>query len=152
MRSTLAGSVAQPASASSRNATNARVEPGIALRYHRRANQTGEKAHETAPIARHRMSFRGDGCNGSRKHGDDDARRHQVGMATVGLIGGLGPESTVDYYRRLLEAWQREDPSTSPSIVIDSLDARLALRLVEKDLPALTEYLLASLRRLAGAG
>src|SRR6185503_17509179 len=102
MRSTLAGSVAQPASASSRNATNARVEPGIALRYHRRANQTGEKAHETAPIARHRMSFRGD----SHRPRDDDARRHQVGMATVGLIGGLGPESTVDYYRRILEAWQ----------------------------------------------
>lgn len=73
-------------------------------------------------------------------------------MTTVGIVGGLGPESTVDYYRRILEAWAREDPSTAPSIVIDSLDVRLGLRLVERDRPALTEYLLASLRRLAGAG
>jgi aspartate racemase len=73
-------------------------------------------------------------------------------MTTVGIVGGLGPESTIDYYRRILEAWAREDPSTAPSIVIDSLDVRRALRLVETDRPALTEYLLASLRRLAGAG
>ncbi|HEX3127229.1 MAG TPA: amino acid racemase [Thermoanaerobaculia bacterium] len=73
-------------------------------------------------------------------------------MTTVGLVGGLGPESTIDYYRRILEAWEREEPGTAPSIVIDSLDVRLGLRLVETDRPALIEYLLASLRRLAGAG
>jgi aspartate racemase len=73
-------------------------------------------------------------------------------MATVGIVGGLGPESTIDYYRRILEAWQRDDPSTAPSIVIDSLDVRRALHLVDTDRPALIEYLLASLRRLAGAG
>lgn len=73
-------------------------------------------------------------------------------MAIVGIVGGLGPESTVDYYRRILEAWQREDPSTAPSIVIDSLDARRALSLVERNRRAFTEYLLASLGRLAGAG
>ena len=73
-------------------------------------------------------------------------------MTTVGIIGGLGPESTIDYYRRILEGWERVDPSTAPSIVIDSLDVRRALHLVERDRPALIEYLLASLRRLAGAG
>jgi aspartate racemase len=73
-------------------------------------------------------------------------------MATVGIVGRLGPESTIDYYRRILEQWEREDPSSAPSIVIDSLDARRALRLVESDRPALTDYLLASLRRLGGAG
>ena len=73
-------------------------------------------------------------------------------MATVGIIGGLGPESTIDYYRRILDAWQRDDASTAPSIVIDSLDVRRALRLVEVDRPALIDYFLMSLRRLAGAG
>jgi len=73
-------------------------------------------------------------------------------MTTVGIVGGLGPESTVDYYRRILEAWEREDPSTAPAIVIDSVDVRRALRLVESDRPALIEYLLDSLRRLGGAG
>ncbi|HUG36124.1 MAG TPA: amino acid racemase [Candidatus Limnocylindrales bacterium] len=73
-------------------------------------------------------------------------------QATVGIVGGLGPESTIDYYRRILATWALEDPSTAPSIVIDSLDVRRALRLVETDRPALVEYLLASVRRLAAAG
>lgn len=73
-------------------------------------------------------------------------------MTSVGIVGGLGPESTIDYYRRILEAWREHDPSTAPSIVIDSLDVGIALRLVERDRPALIEYLLASLHRLAGAG
>ncbi len=73
-------------------------------------------------------------------------------MASVGIVGGLGPESTIDYYRRILEVWQRDDPSTAPSIVIDSLDVQRALKLVEKDRPGLTEYLLGSIRRLAAAG
>ena len=73
-------------------------------------------------------------------------------MATVGLVGGLGPESTIDYYRRILQAWVRVDASTAPAIVIDSLDVRRGLYLVEHDRPALIEYLLASLHRLARAG
>ncbi|HEX6037908.1 aspartate/glutamate racemase family protein [Longimicrobium sp.] len=73
-------------------------------------------------------------------------------MKSVGLVGGLGPESTIDYYRRILAAWERLEPGTAPSIVIDSVDVRLGLRLVETDRPALVEYLGASLRRLAGAG
>ncbi len=73
-------------------------------------------------------------------------------MATLGIVGGLGPESTIDYYRRILQEWERDDASTAPSIVIDSLDVRRALHLVDRDRPALTEYLLASLQRLAGAG
>jgi aspartate racemase len=73
-------------------------------------------------------------------------------MASVGLVGGLGPESTIDYYRRILAAWEREDSATAPSIVIDSLDVQLALKLVDRDRPGLIDYLVASVRRLAGAG
>ena len=75
-----------------------------------------------------------------------------VSMASVGIVGGLGPESTIDYYRRILAAWQRHDPSTAPSIVIDSLDVQVALRLVDRDRPALIDYLAASVQRLARAG
>jgi aspartate racemase len=73
-------------------------------------------------------------------------------VLTVGLVGGLGPESTIDYYRRILATWQREDPSSAPSIVIDSLDVLRGLRLVASDRGALADYLLASLDRLARAG
>src|SRR5213593_2102914 len=84
-----------------------------------------------SPFASHTSKLRGEGT-----------------MTTVGIVGGLGPESTIDYYRRILEGWKRQDPSTSPSIVIDSLDVQRALQLVEHDRPALVEYLSASLRRL----
>ncbi|HET6763240.1 MAG TPA: amino acid racemase [Longimicrobiaceae bacterium] len=70
----------------------------------------------------------------------------------VGIVGGLGPESTIDYYRRILEAWAAVEPSSAPAVVIDSLDVQLALRLVATDRAALTDYLLESLRRLHGAG
>jgi len=73
-------------------------------------------------------------------------------VATLGIIGGLGPESTIDYYRRILEEWKRDSPSSSPSIIIDSLDVDRGLRLVEHDTPALVEYLSKSLGRLAAAG
>jgi len=73
-------------------------------------------------------------------------------VTTVGLVGGLGPESTIDYYRRILDGWAAHDPSSSPSIVIDSLDSTLALRLVAEDRAAFTNYLLGSIRRLIGAG
>jgi aspartate racemase len=72
--------------------------------------------------------------------------------ARVGLVGGLGPESTIDYYRRLFAGWERQDPLSSPPIVIDSVDSKVAMRLVERELPALTDYMLESLHRLKGAG
>ena len=65
-------------------------------------------------------------------------------MMRVGIVGGLGPESTIDYYRRILDAWALRDPSSSPAIVIDSLDVQRGLHLVATDRPALTDYLLAS--------
>src|SRR3954447_20495647 len=73
-------------------------------------------------------------------------------MATVGLVGGLGPESTIDYYRRVIQVWQRHDPKSFPSLVIDSLDVQRGLALVASDRKGLAEYLFASVRRLAGAG
>ena len=73
-------------------------------------------------------------------------------MATLGIVGGLGPESTIDYYRRILEKWKHRAPTSSPSIIIDSLDVDRGLHLVEHDRPALVEYLSASVSRLASAG
>ncbi len=73
-------------------------------------------------------------------------------MTTAGLVGGLGPESTIDYYRRITDAWAQAAPGSLPSLVIDSLDFNRALRLVSHDVPGLTEYLLGSVHRLATAG
>jgi aspartate racemase len=73
-------------------------------------------------------------------------------MARVGLIGGLGPESTVDYYRRIIQVWQETDPGSAPSVIIDSLDVDLGIRLVQNDRDGLVEYLSAAAERLQAAG
>ena len=44
-------------------------------------------------------------------------------MKTVGLVGGLGPESTIDYYRSIIDLYQKTvADETYPHIVIDSVD------------------------------
>lgn len=73
-------------------------------------------------------------------------------MATIGLVGGLGPESTIDYYRRIIDGWKQKGQTGTPSIVIDSLDAQRVLRLSRDDRDGLIDYLSASLGRLTGAG
>ena len=67
-------------------------------------------------------------------------------------MGGLGPESTIDYYRLILDAWKARHPSSLPHVVIDSLDVNLGIRLVQSDRPGLVRYLLDSIRRLERAG
>ena len=73
-------------------------------------------------------------------------------MKIVGIIGGLGPESTVDYYRRIIQVWRETDSSSYPSIMIDSLDVETGIRLVTNDHAALIEYLSSSIDRLTRAG
>jgi aspartate racemase len=70
----------------------------------------------------------------------------------AGLVGGLGPEATIDYYRRLLAAWESRFPGTSPPLVIDSLDAARVFHLAATDRPGLVEYIAASVHRLESAG
>jgi len=73
-------------------------------------------------------------------------------MRTAGLVGGLGPETTVDYYRRIVAAWQAHEPTSAPSIVIDSIDVQKVFRLVAADRNELADYLSTSIDRLARSG
>jgi len=74
-------------------------------------------------------------------------------VKTLGIIGGIAPESTVEYYRGLVSAYrERVRDGSYPSIVIDSIDLKKMLDLAGTSLEELTQYLLAELRRLADAG
>lgn len=75
-------------------------------------------------------------------------------MKTLGMIGGIGPESTVDYYRSILAAYAEQQPDgSSPSIVINSIDLQKALRMLDDNrLDALVDYFSREIRRLVGAG
>jgi aspartate racemase len=75
-------------------------------------------------------------------------------MKTVGIIGGIGPESTIDYYRQIIASYRRlKSDGSYPSVIINSIDFNQLRDLMEaNELAAVTEYLLAEIRKLADAG
>jgi aspartate racemase len=75
-------------------------------------------------------------------------------MKTLGMIGGIGPESTMDYYRLIIAAYRERKPDGSyPPIIINSIDLNKARHLVTTNaLADLTEYLVVEVQRLARAG
>jgi len=75
-------------------------------------------------------------------------------MKTLGIVGGLGPESTVDYYRLIIAAYREQKQDGSyPATIINSIDLNKARDLVTANaLADLTGYLVAEVQRLARAG
>jgi aspartate racemase len=75
-------------------------------------------------------------------------------MKTLGIIGGLGPDSTIDYYRLLLASYRAKTGSeTAPSLFINSLDVERVIKLItNRQHHELAEYLDAEIERLALAG
>lgn len=75
-------------------------------------------------------------------------------MKRIGLVGGIGPASTIAYYRGLIqESLARETPPRYPEIIIDSVDMRRHdAFLAGRDYDALADSLLESLSRLKAAG
>jgi len=75
-------------------------------------------------------------------------------MKTLGIIGGVGPESTVDYYRLIISAYQQRKPDGSyPPMIINSVDLQQMVRLLEAgDLARLAQRLVAEIQKLASAG
>jgi aspartate racemase len=75
-------------------------------------------------------------------------------MKPIGVIGGIGPESTIDYYRAMIAAYQERRPDgTYPAIVITSVDAGAFLGpLMGGDYDTVLRVLVAELERLARAG
>jgi aspartate racemase len=75
-------------------------------------------------------------------------------MKIIGMIGGIGPESTIDYYKRLLDGTQtRNRGGPAPSIIINSIDLQKGLALLGANhLSELTEYIVPEVMRLNGAG
>ena len=74
-------------------------------------------------------------------------------MRRLGIIGGLGPESTVDYYQLIVATYRERTHGSYPAIIINSIDLNKARDLVTANaLADLTEYLVAEVQRLARAG
>lgn len=75
-------------------------------------------------------------------------------MKVVGIIGGIGPESTVEYYRLIIASYREQKQDGSyPSIIINSIDLKRIVALMEaNELAEVAEYLVGELHRLASAG
>jgi aspartate racemase len=75
-------------------------------------------------------------------------------MKTAGIVGGLGPEATIDYYRLLIAEYRSRRPDDSyPQLIISSIDLTRMRRLLEaNELGALTEHLVDEVLRLERAG
>ena len=75
-------------------------------------------------------------------------------MRIAGMIGGLGPESTIDYYRTILARFRVLKPGHgSPPILISSLDIDKGIAMLDANkLDELAEYLAAAAQSLARAG
>ena len=75
-------------------------------------------------------------------------------MKTVGVIGGMGPESTIDYYRLIIGEYQKQKPDGSyPPIIINSINLQKMVGFLEaNDLASLTAALVDEIGKLARAG
>src|SRR5579863_4257894 len=75
------------------------------------------------------------------------------GAKTIGIIGGIGPESTIEYYRLILAGYRERRPDGGyPAILINSIDLKRVLGLIAaNELGELTEYLVREIARLARA-
>jgi aspartate racemase len=75
-------------------------------------------------------------------------------MKIAGIIGGVAPESTIEYYRLIIASYREKKRDGSyPPIIINSIDMKKMLDFITaKDLVGVTEYLLGEVMKLEKAG
>ncbi|HWR11133.1 MAG TPA: amino acid racemase [Rectinemataceae bacterium] len=75
-------------------------------------------------------------------------------MQKVGIVGGIGPASTLDYYREIIAGYRMATGARDyPKIVIDSVNMTEMLSFIDGgDSAGLIDFLLASIDRLSRAG
>src|SRR6476619_2022085 len=75
-------------------------------------------------------------------------------MKTLGMIGGLGPESSIDYYRSILAGYRsRTNNRGYPQIIINSLDVDKGIAMLDANrLDDLADYLATGVEALVRAG
>ena len=75
-------------------------------------------------------------------------------MKTLGIIGGLGPESTLDYYQRIIALYRKRTGNRHyPEFIVVSVDLRKGLDFMDaNDLSGMGDFLLEGIAKLARAG
>ena len=75
-------------------------------------------------------------------------------MKTLGIIGGLGPESTIDYYGKIIALYRdRTGDGSYPQFIVNSVNLKKGLDFMEaNNLPGMADYLVEEIGKLARAG
>lgn len=75
-------------------------------------------------------------------------------MRILGVVGGIGPELTIDYYRRFIDTWRDRGPAgTWPRLIIDSVEGGEVVRLLgEGDFARVAAILSVTVDQLTSAG
>ncbi|MFN2746356.1 aspartate/glutamate racemase family protein [Bacillus sp. z60-18] len=76
-------------------------------------------------------------------------------MAKIGLVGGLGPESTVDYYQSIINGYQEKHGNNKvlPHLVINSINMYKVFAFIdEHNTQGLIDYLTKAVNELEAAG
>jgi aspartate racemase len=75
-------------------------------------------------------------------------------MKTLGIIGGLGPESTIDYYQKIISLYrERAGGGSYPEFIVNSVNLAKGLGfMAANDLSGMADYLLEEIGKLARAG
>ena len=75
-------------------------------------------------------------------------------MKTLGIIGGLGPESTIDYYGKIIALYrQRTGDGSYPQFIINSINLKKGLDFMDaNNLPGMADYLVEEIGKLILAG
>lgn len=75
-------------------------------------------------------------------------------MKTLGIVGGTGPESTVEYYRRLIEGYHARNPEGgAPSLLINSVNNKKLIDwFTANEFERVVDFLAPEIERLARAG
>jgi len=75
-------------------------------------------------------------------------------MKTLGIIGGLGPESTIDYYGKIIALYrQRTGDGSYPQFIINSINLKKGLDFMDaNNLPGMADYLVEEIEKLILAG
>lgn len=75
-------------------------------------------------------------------------------MKTAGIIGGIGPESSIEYYRQIIASYRSQRPDGHyPQLIINSIDMKTMLDLIGAGrMEEVTAYLSGEIERLACAG
>jgi aspartate racemase len=75
-------------------------------------------------------------------------------MKTLGMIGGVGPESTIDYYKNIIAMYRERKPDGHyPQFAINSIDLQKGIDFLEADdLAGMADFLLDEIKKLPPAG